>query len=122
MPKRGRGRRQRPCGAKYAHKKHKVEIYKKQKNKKSKGAILLRAPRRAATHNKSTTTTTVKKVTAKKVYEFFVQARERCKKYCKKQTKTKQQTKADTTKGPPPLYLPACLDHAQSHINTLQCA
>lgn len=34
MPKRGRGRRQRPCGAKYAHKKHKVEKYKKQKTKK----------------------------------------------------------------------------------------
>lgn len=80
----------------------------KNRKKEGKGAILLRAPRRAATHNKSTTTSTVKKVTAKKVYEFFVQARERCKKYCKKQTKTKQQTKADTTKGPHP-HLPSRL-------------
>lgn len=97
MPMRGRGGN----GHVAQNMRIKITKSKKIKNKKSKGAILLRAPRRAATHNKSTTTTTVKKVTAKKVYEFFVQARERCKKYCKKQTKTKQQTKADTTKGPP---------------------
>lgn len=62
---------------------------KNKKHNRSKGAILLRAPRHAATHNKSTTTTrTIPTAAAKKVYEFFVQARERCKK--KKETKKKQ--------------------------------
>lgn len=101
--KAGKGRRQRPCGAKYAHKKHKVEKYKKQKTKKRQGRNFIAG---AATrrHTQQINNNYSKKVTAKKVYEFFVQARERCKKYCKKQTKTKQQTKADTTKGPhPPL-------------------